>query len=352
MNNYTTNQGLCQGFFSNPAQVKPTIMPLCGKDVVVRDYDWLWKNVFVRGELNSVQGVQAMGKTFLLCALTSAVTNGGTIQGVNGHIERRVLYLSGDDSPMTITKRLTETFSANCENVFFQQKNTIPTIGSPEFSEYFAQVKPDLCIIDTLQHFLPPKTDMNSASSVTLALQPLKVLSEQENTATIVVQHVNKLSASGGGGDFSVNYGNGSSAINGFFRSVWTLGRLNEGNGKFSNIRALCPTKNNSVAEDLPAILFELSPEGFNWAGIDENLTANALYAPKNSVGRPKISRDTAKELILDSLENNPLPYQELYKIVVEDNGISPRTFRRAKDELGVISFKDNNVNMCSLGDL
>ncbi|MDR0920286.1 MAG: helicase RepA family protein [Oscillospiraceae bacterium] len=128
-----------------------------------------------------MQGVQSTGKTFLLCALAEAVSNGGLVQGTNGLMERikqgRVLYMSGDDSPMTITKRLTETFNANRKNICFQAENTTPYIGSPEFAEYFRLKRPDLCIIDTLQHFLPPRTNMNSTNEVTLALQPLRILS-------------------------------------------------------------------------------------------------------------------------------------------------------------------------------
>jgi hypothetical protein len=151
------------------------------------------------------------------------------------------------------------------------------------------------------------------------------------------------MSASGGGGDFSVNYGDGSSAINGFFRTVWTLGRINEGNGKFSKTRALCLSKNNYSLEDPPTILFNLSAEGFKWAGIDKDFTANDLFNPrKQPTGRPNNQISLAKQVISDFLANGRQPSELLYE-ETNKHGISKSTLKRAKQELNIKPYKEKN---------
>jgi hypothetical protein len=68
---------------------------------------------------------------------------------------------------------------------------------------------------------------------------------------------ISKFAAQGngvGGTSFSI----GSYAIAGIFRTLWTLVRLKEENGKPSATRALCVSKSNYAESDPPALLFEL----------------------------------------------------------------------------------------------
>ena len=58
---------------AQPAEnCKQPFTTLCAADVAVRDVEWLWHHVFVRGGLNSIQGIAGIGKTFLLCAVVAA----------------------------------------------------------------------------------------------------------------------------------------------------------------------------------------------------------------------------------------------------------------------------------------
>ena len=329
----------------NPADNAPPVT-LCAADVEVKPVRWLWRNIFVQGGLNSIQGIAGIGKSFLLCAMSAAVSNGGEVQSVSGNMEKlqrgNVLYLSGDDDASTTIVPRMMAFNAELNNIHFQRDGTMPPIGSPELEQLFEAVKPSLAIVDTLQHFLQPRTEVNSANSTTVALQPLKVLAEKYNCSIVVIQHINKISASGNAGEHSVNFGIGSAAVNGLFRSVWTLGRIKGEDGKASDTRALAPSKTNLVAGDQPCILFDLTlVNGFEWAGIDNDLKAEQLYTPsKRPAHRPSDKRETAKDLILDVIKNGGMVSSALQDLVMEQTGCSKNTYIRACEDLGVKKYQ------------
>ena len=154
--------------FAGIIENRPTIKTLCASDVEVRDVVWMWHDVFVRGALNSIQGIAGIGKTFLLCAVAASTSNGGCVQSVTGGMEklpqRTVLYLSGDDDPRTTIVPRLNGFNADLDKIHFAPPDILPPIGSPEFAQLFDAVKPSLAIVDTLQHFLPTRTDLNSAT--------------------------------------------------------------------------------------------------------------------------------------------------------------------------------------------
>jgi len=215
----------------------------------------------------------------------------------------------------------------------------IPIIGSSELEHLFQAHKPDIVVFDTVNYFVPPKSNMNSANDALGTLYPLKKLATKYKSTITLNTHVGKLAAAGNAGSHSVNFGVGSVAISGMCRSIWTLGRVKDENGKPTYIRALCPSKNNLVAGDLPCLLFELSPEnGFLWAGLDYDLTATELYSSgEKSTRAPK--KTEAKAFITALLSDS----DKLSKVVAQEAikaGISIETLNDAKKELNIISEK------------
>jgi hypothetical protein len=88
-----------------------SIAPLWAVGVPDKPLEWFYPNVFVRGELNGVQGIPGDGKTWLMCELAAQTSVGGIVQGVldeNDVAELpqgKVLYLSGDDAPVKRASR-------------------------------------------------------------------------------------------------------------------------------------------------------------------------------------------------------------------------------------------------------
>ena len=319
------------------------IAPAWAVDVPDKPLEWFYTNVFVRGELNGVQGIPGDGKTWLMCELAAQTSVGGLVQGTLGENDiaelplGKVLYLSGDDAPERLKERLIMC-GADLSQVAFAPAGSLPQIGSPELAALFEQIHPALCIMDTLQHFIGGAS-CNDMGAITAALQPLQILARRYNTAVVAVMHISKFAAQGNGGD-STSFSIGSYAIAGIFRTLWTLGRLKEPDGKPSPLRALCVSKNNYAEFDPPALLFELR-DGFRWSGVDFNLIAEDLYSKKKNKGRPVEKRDSVKSEIERLLCNGePMLSAELEQKVIAATGCHAQTVKAAKKDLGVNSFQ------------
>jgi hypothetical protein len=139
--------------------ITPPITPMWAVGVPDKPLEWFYPNVFVRGELNGVQGIPGDGKTWLMCELAAKASVGGIVQGIldsNDILELphgKVLYLSGDDAPERLKERLVSR-GADLNNVAFAPEGSLPQIGSTQMAALFEQIHPALCIIDTLQHFI------------------------------------------------------------------------------------------------------------------------------------------------------------------------------------------------------
>jgi hypothetical protein len=327
----------------NSNEKQSPIVPLLAADVKDKPTEWFYPNVFVRGELNGIQGIPGDGKTWLMCELAAKTSVGGEVQGLEGNDSTvrlpigKVLYLSGDDSPERLKERLT-LCGGNLTEIAFPPEGMLPQIGSKELTELFAQIRPVLCIVDTLQHFING-VSMNDLAAITRALQPIQALARQYNTAIVSIMHVSKFAAAGNAGDSS-SFAIGSYAIVGLFRSLWTLGRLKDEHGKPSATRALCFSKSNYAEIDPPALLFELR-DGFHWVGVDFDLLAEDLYTRSRLRGRPAEKRELVKGEILRVLgSGEPVLSSLLEEEVCKATRCSQRTFKSAKDELGVFSFQ------------
>ena len=329
-------------------------------DIEEKPVDWLWQDIFARGMLNSIQGMPGVGKTWLLCAISAAISNGAAdtiLPSVSDTVQKpvtgKVLFLSGDDDYSTTIKPRLRTCGANMSNVLTIEGDMLPAADSEELAEVFEKVKPTLVILDTLQHFLSGKTDMNAANATTSKLSPLKTLAERYNAAVVVIQHVSKMAA-GGNGSNSVNYAIGSSAINGLFRSVWTLARLKDSEGKPIDTRALCHSKCNLVEGDPDSVLFTLTKaNGFQWAGTDDSIKADELFTqPARDRGRPSDKRDDTAEQIISFLKNNPdgkCKSGELLDYCLYELNVSESTYRRARKAAGIIDKNENGIHFSML---
>jgi predicted ATP-dependent serine protease len=182
-----------------------SIAPVWAATVPDKPLEWFYPSVFVRGELNGIQGIPGDGKTWLMCELAAQTSVGGIVQGIIDESDiaelpcGNVLYLSGDDAPERLKDRLVSR-GADLSKIAFAPEGSLPQIGSSELDGLFAKIWPTLCIIDTLQHFVG-KASVNDMTAITGALQPLQTLARQYNTAVVTVMHISKYTASGNAGD-------------------------------------------------------------------------------------------------------------------------------------------------------
>jgi len=321
------------------------------KPSTAKPLDPLIADFIMRGTVNSIQGLPDSGKSWLTLSIALAVASGGVFPDRFGDMVRvpkgRVLYANFDDDEDDVHRRLKSMGATDeqAENIFILSSDSGLTFNSPRLAEVFDEVKPTLAIFDTLQHFIGAKTDLHRANETNAALLPLKNLTKKYNCATIVIQHINKQAGSGNGGS-SVIWGLGSTAINGLFRSVWTVGALTrEGDGQYR--KAIFASKTNQLPVKPPARLFDLDPDkGFLWAGVDETVTSGDLIkgdSVRREAHRPADRRSDAENFLLEVLDDGAMPSAEVSRLAAEQ-GIRRNTLDRARKSLSIESDKIGKI--------
>jgi hypothetical protein len=313
---------------------------------------WLIEGIIIRKSLSSIQGLPGSGKSWLTCALAVAVANGGEFPKANGEMMKlphgRVLICNFDDSVdfglMPRLEKLGLTDDGRKRVFFLDSTEAIGiTFSDKRLAAVFEEFRPDLAIFDTLQHFVSGRTDFHRANEMNEAIVKIKVLSEHYNTGTVIVQHVNKNAGSGSGGD-SVLWGLGSTSINGLFRSIWTVGRIQSSD---KSMRAVLSSKNNLLAYVPPTLKFSLTQdEGFQWRGTSNDITASDLIRGDSvNRGRRASHRDEAQEFIFrELLWGEKVKASDIFK-KAESKGFSESTIKRAKARLnGIETFREGGV--------
>lgn len=323
-------------------------------DVVRKELCWLWCNVLLRGELNSIQGVPNAGKSFLIAAIAAAVSSGGRLPTVSVKEEHtadamstieqgKVIYITDEDAESVIAERI-ENLDGNLDEVIIiNEGENIPHIQSDKLETLFYDFEPTLLIYDTLQVALPSNININAANEARGAFGRILHLARKHNTCVLFIQHINKKSAHEGGGH-SVFYGVGSGAINGLFRAVWTLGVIPDDNGRETCDRALIKSKSNYVMGQMPAVRFSLTyADGFRWAGVDYDITTNELFG-KRAVGRPGIKSDAVADCIRSMLRDGPKPAKQLHDDVIRLTNCGESTYERTRRAVGVVTEYDKQA--------
>ena len=323
--------------------VKPAV------EVTSRTVPWLIEGFLIKGSLTGLQGLPDSGKSWLTCALAVAVANGGEFPKADGAMMKlssgHVLIANFDDALEFGVKPRLESLGltiAGAERISFLDPVTATgiTFDDKRLAAVFAACKPALAIFDTLQHFIGGKVDLHRANETNTAMAQLKLLAERHETAVVIVQHISK-NAAGGNGGASVLWGLGSTAINGLFRSVWTVGKVK---GDDETLRAVISSKNNLLPYIPPALQYSLSQsEGFQWRGVNHELTARDLIrgdSDTGSRGRPAERRNEAEDFIEEVLMFGKVKASDVFAQAQQES-ISERTIKRAKARLMVRTFKE-----------
>lgn len=252
-------------------------------NVKSRAVPWLIEGFLIKGSTTGIQGLPGSGKSFLTCKTAVEIANGGEFPKADGTMIKlnpgRVLMANFDDALEFGIKPRLETLGLTAEGskrIFFLDPVTANgiTFDDKRLAAVFEECRPSLAIFDTLQHFIGGKVDLHRANETNTAMAQLKLLAEKYNTAVIIVQHISK-NAAGGNGGASVLWGLGSTAINGLFRSVWTVGKVK---GEDETLRAAVSSKNNLLPYVPAALQYSLSQsDGFQWRGVSHEITARDL---------------------------------------------------------------------------
>ena len=301
-------------------------------DVAREEVSWLWPRRIPRGRLTALLGDPGVGKSWLTLAIVKAVTTGEPLPGEAECSEPgRALILTAEDGLADTVRPRLEDMGADLTAV-----TVLTAVRDVDGKERFPDLSRDLLaidfelkkggysivIIDPLNAFLGGVVDTHRDASLRSVLGPLAQLAETHGVAVVFVLHLNKSKkeraiyrASGGIG----------------YIAAARVALLAGANPEDPDDRALVWLKGN-LTEPAEAVGYEVRDGLFHWCE-ESSLTPQTILAPDPSQGRSSLK--DAKVFLLDALADGPAHSVDVTNDA-EVDGITERTLRRARKELGV----------------
>lgn len=323
------NKELTEGRFKmlkyNPVK-EHTIPMIRMSDVELTEVKWLWKPYIPFGKLTILQGNPGEGKTYFAMQLAAACTNRVKLPNMEVMEPFNVIYQTAEDGlGDTVKPRLMEA-GANLDRVLVINEQALGghiTLSDRELETAIRENDAKLLIIDPIQAFLGSNVDMNRANEVRPIFRWLGDMAERTGCAIVLIGHLNKAS-----GMQSIYRGLGSIDFTASVRSLLFIGKVKDD----PNLRVLTHEK-CSLAPPGESLAFILGDdEGFHWVGEYE-ITADEMLS--GSERRKETKTQEARDLICSMLARGKEALSEDIDREAVKKGISPRTVRDAKRELG-----------------
>ncbi len=233
------------------------------EDIEPEPVKWLWEPYFLDENINIFGGETGTGKTWNLCAIAAAITNGQP-EDMPGLVMKtgNVLYMGGEDGNTGMRNRL-DAVGADTSKVALIERMQITLLQDLKFA--IERVEPALVIIDPLMSFVNENTKSNEQAAIRHIMDSLRDLARRYHTCIIAVVHPPKR------GDYKLLYRfTGSGAFVDSTRTATYIGyHPSEGNKRVG-----IQPKNNAAKGRTAPYVFELDSElGFSWKGDDKSIT-------------------------------------------------------------------------------
>ncbi len=307
---------------------------------------WLIPGWVPDGQITLIAADGGVGKTTLWCNIVAALSSGRTcVLDSEGQKRKpmKVAFCTTEDSvSKKLMKKLREA-GANMKNIIAMDITADKEgalhnfkFGSAEMERFVRYYKPDVCVFDPVQGFIPPKVNMGSRNEMRDCMAPLIALGEETGTTFLVICHTNKRKGA---------YGRDRIADS---ADLWDISRsvIMAGYTESQGVRYLSNEKNN-YEQLQETMLFSIDGagqivrEGTSWKR-DKEYMLDAVVAKST----PK--REDCRDFILrtlDAAQDHCMKSDDLVRDA-ENHGHSYSTFRRARDELK----KDNAIEFYSTG--
>ncbi|MES2390844.1 MAG: AAA family ATPase [Acidobacteriota bacterium] len=344
-----SSKAIKQAAYPKPAG-KRSVALLQGSQIVEQPITWLWEGYLPKGKLTLLAGAGGTGKSTLAFNMAATVTNGtqwpdGSLCAHAGNV---LIWSSEDDPADTIKPRLMAvnadatrygviqgTIDENGERDAFDPARDMDSLR--EAVTLIGGVK--LLVIDPIVTAVTG--DMHKANDVRRSLQSIVDFAAEMGCAVLGITHF----AKGTAGKNSAERVIGSQAFAALARMVLVAAREEE-----SDHRVFTRAKsNNSV--DTGGFSYTIEPILLHgnivatrvvWGEALEGSSRSILADVEDEKTNDEASQmSKAQQFLLDVLRNGPSPSKELMEHARELHGISAKTLRRAKDELGVTARKE-----------
>src|SRR5215467_2526146 len=156
----------------NYADVRTRVGLTSMEDVTPAIVEWLWDGHIPLGNITSIDGDPGQGKSLLLLWLAAQVT-----RGVKGFRQGRVLMLLAEDNADDTVKPRLMAAGADCSQImFFNQHQSLTSVGLHELRTVIEKEQPVLAIIDPLFAFIDGQVNTRVDNQSRTLLTPLKQL--------------------------------------------------------------------------------------------------------------------------------------------------------------------------------
>ncbi len=171
---------------------------VCLADVQIEEVEWLWYPYIPKRKITLMTGQEGIGKSWLTCAMVSAISNGKGLPETTFVEQGNVLMLSAEDGLADTIKPRLVAAGADCTRVFAPtDKLTFDEKGLLWFSEMIADYQPLLVVIDPLFAYTGAKVDINKANEARSISSRLADIAEKLNTSILAIRHFNKAKGNG-----------------------------------------------------------------------------------------------------------------------------------------------------------
>ena len=302
---------------------------ICMDDIESRDVDWLWYPYIPYGKVTIVQGDPGEGKTSFALALIALLTTGQPLpEQETGDAPVSVIYQIAEDGLADTIKPRLETYGADCKKVLVIDDVEVGlTLSDKRLEEAVGETGARLVVLDPIQAYLGSDVDIHRANEVRPVFRRLCLMAEKTGCAVVLIGHMNK-DARGK----ALYRGLGSIDFSAAVRSILVVGRAKDE----KTLRIIAHSKSN-LAPEGQSVEFELGENcSFHWKGYCD-VTVEALLSGNGSVQTKTVQMENE----LRELLKNPMYAYQIYEHA-EKIGISERTVKTAKKNIGVVSEKIN----------
>jgi hypothetical protein len=297
-------------------------------DVEAEPVDWLWTDLIARGKFGIWEGDPGVGKTFALLAVGAALTRGNGLPNMEPRDPSNVLLFTlEDDLADTIKPRLDQLGADTTRFLACEEPWVLDGRGISFLDATIREWQPALVILDPIMGFIPGQVDIYKPNHVRLVTTPLRTLARDHNTAIIAIRHLTKSQK-----NRSIYRGAGGMDFVGASRLVVLVGQDPDDPSK----RAVVQTKTNLGNQGV-AYGYAIANGSFTWTGTS-TLTAERILSSATHEGN-KSAIGEASDFLRAYLSEGPRPTKDVEQEATSA-GIKKATLQRAKQELGIESFR------------
>lgn len=189
---------------TDKASILEFIRPLT--EFTEKEAQWLIPGWLPRGEITLLASSGGVGKSSVTCEIAAALSRGkACLLDEEGTVRepQSVLILNAEDSVETQLLGKIRQLGGDLSRIFALDVSTGKSmssikIGSTDMADIIRHLKPDLCILDPLQAFLPADVNMAARSAMRNYLESLHELGMETGCTFLIVCHSNKRKGASG----------------------------------------------------------------------------------------------------------------------------------------------------------